>query len=281
VIVSNIDIEISSACNLSCLNCAYNKVSSKKQFMSADTFEKIVTHVEENFVDIKNIQLVGLGEQTLHPEFNKIVARLRRDGGFNLSIATNGTTINKHYKALNQFDTVMVSIDACSSTVYNTVRPGYDFDALIASLVFLQPHKASQASFIINETNHAEAIDFIEFAFRCGFDLVYFEVANEPWHRSVIDKESVISALLHFVAAHSIGDRVCVQQASSASCAYIKTILKIDVNGNLKVCPFVGRIDDNICSQSGFQISRRQDDILLDSLNGCFGECMLCNHVRR
>lgn len=67
--MKSVDIEISSVCNLKCINCAYNNTNNlNKKFMKIEIFNNILKKIE-NIDNVVYIHLVGLGEATLHPKF--------------------------------------------------------------------------------------------------------------------------------------------------------------------------------------------------------------------
>lgn len=273
------DIEISSACNLSCINCAYNKLLSKKQFMTLENFVKIQKHIEAVFPQNKFISLIGLGEQTLHPQFSTIVDKLTNSIKKDLFISTNGTTIKELYDDLNKFDYVNVSVDAMSSLVYNKVRPGFDFDSLVNSFSLLHPLKIKQSSFVINEDNAHEAKDFIVFSLDYGFNKIYFEIANSPWHTHYKDLKPLWLELQYFVKKQNLDHFVSFQKPTSVVCDYVFTIIKIGVNGKIRICPFIDNEGEYFLDKSSVLIDEHNKFILKQIELGKMKECFTCNHL--
>lgn len=272
------DIEISSACNLSCINCAYNKSISKKQFMTLENFINIQKHIEAQFPQNRSISLIGLGEQTLHPQFSIIVDNLKSGMKKDLFISTNGTTLKELYNDLNKFDYVSVSVDAISSLVYNKVRPGFDFDRLVQSFSLLRPLKIKQSSFVINEDNAHEAKDFIAFSLDHGFNRIYFEIANSPWHQNHKDLKPLWLELQHFVKKQNLDHFVSFQKPTSRICDYVSTIIKIGVNGNIRICPFIDKEGAEFLAKSSVWIDAQNKFLLKQIELGKMKECFTCNH---
>jgi wyosine [tRNA(Phe)-imidazoG37] synthetase (radical SAM superfamily) len=260
------------------MNCAYSKTSSKKQFMPLENFINIQKHIEILSPQKQFISLIGLGEQTLHPQFSTIVDQLKNSTTKDLFISTNGTTIKELHGVLNKFDYVSVSIDAVSSAVYKKVRPGFEFNSLIDSLFLLNPLKTKQASFVINEDNAHEAKDFITFSLDHGFDKVYFEIANSPWHTCPKDLTSLWADLQQAVREEHLNHRVAFQKGTSDMCDYVSTITKIDVNGKMRICPFVDAEGEYFLEKNSVWMDERKKLILRQIELGQIKECFTCNH---
>ena len=63
-------IELCSSCNLKCIHCfrTQNDYPSKNHYISLELFKKIIDEVD--VINGKtSLQLQGLGEPTLHPDF--------------------------------------------------------------------------------------------------------------------------------------------------------------------------------------------------------------------
>lgn len=87
-------IEITSICNLRCQYCTWPKMPRPKQHMDRETYEKAlgwVKHFQRKGTQ-GELNLAGIGESTLHPDFVEYVARAREVLGddIRLVIATNG-----------------------------------------------------------------------------------------------------------------------------------------------------------------------------------------------
>lgn len=82
-------VEITNICNLQCEFCPPNR--RKPEFMSAETFEKILKQIKPH---TKYIYLHVKGEPLLHPTLDQLLDLCYAEGFF-VNITTNGTLIHK------------------------------------------------------------------------------------------------------------------------------------------------------------------------------------------
>ncbi len=87
-------IEITSRCNLRCVYCVHPKMPRAKEDMADDVFRQALSWVRR-FVEAgtqHSVNLAGIGESTLHPEFVRYVhlAAEAVEGRAHLVLATNG-----------------------------------------------------------------------------------------------------------------------------------------------------------------------------------------------
>jgi hypothetical protein len=92
-------IEITSICNLRCSYCTWPKMPRPKQHMDRETYENALSwakHFQRRGTQ-GELNLAGIGESTLHPDFVGYVARAREVLGpdIRLVIATNGLTMTE------------------------------------------------------------------------------------------------------------------------------------------------------------------------------------------
>lgn len=87
-------IEITSRCNLKCSYCVHKTMPRPKQDMDYETFEKSL-RLARKFVEAgtqHELNLAGIGESTMHPDFVDWVKLARAAVGWNthLVLSTNG-----------------------------------------------------------------------------------------------------------------------------------------------------------------------------------------------
>lgn len=101
-------IEITSECNLRCRYCTHPYMPRAKQHMDRATYWRALTHARKLWERFKSpeLNLCGIGESTMHPEFVEYVhiARSLMGWGVDLILATNGVALTEdHAKALRQY----------------------------------------------------------------------------------------------------------------------------------------------------------------------------------
>jgi len=103
-------IEITSRCNLRCKYCVHPHMQRTKEDMNLETFERSLYWVKR-FVSYgtqgTELNLAGIGESTMHPDFNLYVAMAREALGNkrNLILATNGVSLtDEHVETLKRYN---------------------------------------------------------------------------------------------------------------------------------------------------------------------------------
>lgn len=97
-------IEITSRCNLACRYCAHPKMTRAKVDMDAETYERAL-YWAARFVKAGTqgeLNLAGIGESTMHPDFASYVIRAREavGSGCRITLATNGLLMTEELAEL-------------------------------------------------------------------------------------------------------------------------------------------------------------------------------------
>ncbi len=120
--ITSINLDLTTACNHSCLFCIDHKVTNKgKKLKFEDIINSIIT-LKNN--GLKSVILIGGGEPTLHPDFVDIV-KFIKDKNLQLGISTNGTRIDKILSIipfLKMSDYIRFSIDAGTDATYQVLH---------------------------------------------------------------------------------------------------------------------------------------------------------------
>jgi hypothetical protein len=95
-------IEITSRCNLRCKYCVHPTMGRPKQDMTRETWVETLTwlrHFIEKGTQGREVNVCGIGESTMHPEFGEWVTELRDVIGRNyfIVLATNGVGLTEDH----------------------------------------------------------------------------------------------------------------------------------------------------------------------------------------
>ena len=142
----NLQIEISSVCNLRCVMCYQkdktfsNKSKGFMGYMNFELFKKIIDEIEGN---LEAVTFASRGEPTLNPELEKFLKY--SEGKFlGLKINTNATILSE--KIINillssDLETLVFSIDAANKEMYEKIRVNANFEKIIKNLELFQKIK--------------------------------------------------------------------------------------------------------------------------------------------
>lgn len=127
----NVDIEISSVCNLKCPMCFTITDSFKKivncKLMEEEVFYKIIDEIAGK---VPAVRLSLRGESTLHPHLIDFIKYCKSKNIGEVSFLTNGSKLTKDYfeKIMNAgADWITISIDGVGQT-YDRIRKPNNFD---------------------------------------------------------------------------------------------------------------------------------------------------------
>jgi MoaA/NifB/PqqE/SkfB family radical SAM enzyme len=131
---SLVSIDVSGACNLHCRMCSLDSANPRVGMMSVDELSRLSTHLK----GVPVIELSSGCEPTLNPGLEHMLAILRGDHpqAF-LNLTTNATRISDDLIRVlvdNRVDKLLVSLDAADPDLYESIRVGARFAAVVANL---------------------------------------------------------------------------------------------------------------------------------------------------
>lgn len=122
-----VDLELSTLCNLNCPMCftitADFKNRVKRQFMNIALFQKIIDEVAGK---VTAVRLSLRGESTLHPELVSCIRYCKENRIKEVSFLTNGSTMDKEYFtriAEAGADWITISVDGLGEMYENIRKP--------------------------------------------------------------------------------------------------------------------------------------------------------------
>lgn len=123
---ASVVVAVNSVCNLSCQQCAYSTRGPGVETISVANFSSVVDQC--NRLGVRTLRILGLGEPTLHPRFERLLSIVYATPSLTLHLITNGTTLRRQRvrQALLDYPpgVLEVSIDAASPQRYRLIRGG-------------------------------------------------------------------------------------------------------------------------------------------------------------
>lgn len=140
--IEKICIELTDACNLQCEMCYRKSWKGFKGHMQPELLEKLIAEIE-GFDPKPEVVLGGIGEPTMYPGFEDLLHRLE---GFELTLTTNGTTINDSLAkaVVERVSKLVISIDGNEES-YERIR-GFGLKKLKQHIELINHHKKRVAS---------------------------------------------------------------------------------------------------------------------------------------
>ncbi len=137
-----LQIEVTTACNLKCTMCEHSFMQEISRNITFNEFKKII---DEN-KNIQVINLTGIGESLLNPEFIKMVEYAKQK---NIYVWFNDNftlmTEEKMNKMLDlKVDFIIISLDGATKETYNKIRVGSDFNKITKNFAKLRELRDSR-----------------------------------------------------------------------------------------------------------------------------------------
>lgn len=163
------EIEVTTHCNLKCEMCEHTYWDEKPRHMSFEEFK----HIVDQFPDLKWIGMTGIGSSFLNKDYMKMVRYVKQDRKAFVEFFDHFSlfheTISKECIELG-VNKIWVSLENADREAYNQYRKGSDFDRVwknIWSLVKLKKEMHSPIPelwfhFIINKYNVKEMKDYVD-----------------------------------------------------------------------------------------------------------------------
>src|SRR4051794_29980201 len=181
-----LQVEPVGQCNLRCQMCPIQfrrdgPPYGPPAFMDFDLFTRLV----DEFPDLEELQLQGLGEPMMHPRFFEMVAHAVRRG-IAVSTNTNLTLLNARRAELcvtSGLGELHASIDGATAATYERIRVRGHFDRILANLERLVETRRRLASttprlrmvVVAMRQNLHEFPDLVRLAHRPPIDSVFVQ----------------------------------------------------------------------------------------------------------
>ncbi|MGW5670044.1 radical SAM/SPASM domain-containing protein [Micromonospora sp. NPDC003776] len=220
---TNLQLEVTSACNLRCLMCLVRyrpPVNKLAGAMRPELFHRVVDDVP----GLRELTLQGLGEPLLSPYLMEMVAAaVARDivVGFN----TNATLLSRRRAeelVASGVGWMHVSLDGARAEAYERVRDGADFDTVVANLAGLVAAKRAAGSdtpwirvvFVAMRDTVDELPELVRLLGRIGVDELH--VQNLSHSFSDADPAGRYAQIREFTADQALWTGVDAERAAGA-----------------------------------------------------------------
>jgi radical SAM protein with 4Fe4S-binding SPASM domain len=208
-----VQIEPVGQCNLRCRMCPIAlrqdaPPGGAPAFMPLDTFRRLL----DGFPDIEELQLQGLGEPLMHPQFFTFV-RLATERGIRVSTNSNLTLLTDARArecVASGLDTLHVSIDGATAETYETIRQRANFTKVLRNLDRLVAWRRMRGSrmpllrivTVVMRMNLDELAGIVELARNHGVDTVFVQHLCHDYGESTLPE--AYRSMRDFVAAESL-----------------------------------------------------------------------------
>jgi MoaA/NifB/PqqE/SkfB family radical SAM enzyme len=166
-----LEIEVTTACNLKCTICEHTYWNEKPQSMTFDRFRIVV----DQFPKLRWIGVTGIGSGFLNPDYMDMLRYLKEERKcfvefFDHFYNLNETTARELIRiGINK---IWVSLESANQDSYNSIRVGSDFDRVLHNIRTMARLKRELRSpipelwfhFIINKHNVDQMEDYVDLA---------------------------------------------------------------------------------------------------------------------
>lgn len=190
----NVDLELSSMCNLRCPMCctlyieypsylAYKRGDVSK-FMPFATFAKAIDEAVR-YQDFAAVKLNFRGESTLHPEIDRFIRHAKAREVLDILLNTNGNYPPELNLKLVEagLSEVAFSLDAIDPATYPKVRVGGDFFLVMSNVFAMLRYRDRirvRVSFVRQKANFRETEEFVRFWQSMGVDKITVNDCYNP-----------------------------------------------------------------------------------------------------
>ena len=180
--IVRVELEVSSACNLSCSFCPVGNKKVPPGLMDLVTHNKIIDLLPKT---IRLISYSYRGDVTLNPDFPKMI-KYAHEKGFETFISTNGMLIDKYIDELvkSGLDKIYFTIDGATQDLQGKYRVGSDLEKIksnIRLLVDARKHSLSKypkeiaVQSVVSRYSEKRIPDLVKLAEDLGVDKIIFK----------------------------------------------------------------------------------------------------------
>jgi len=188
--IEKIYIELTQHCNLSCAACFRSNWTKEPKHMEEDVFSKVL----EDIKLAKTASIVGVGEPTVHPEFNRYSKLLAHE---NMELTSNAYHWDNDTleTILNLYKKVTVSVDGAPNS-FKSAR-GFDFEIMAENVKRLIAAKRTKglktpivhAQMVLSKDNMLDIKELVPLLKEIGFAKL---VISQLLPQTDADKDKIV-----------------------------------------------------------------------------------------
>jgi radical SAM protein with 4Fe4S-binding SPASM domain len=88
-----VNLEVTNICNFDCWFCPRSAMTRKQGMMEFSDFKNIILGLEKAKF-LKEVAIAGIGEPTLHPKLNEMIAFIKENSSLKVVLTTNASKLN-------------------------------------------------------------------------------------------------------------------------------------------------------------------------------------------
>jgi radical SAM protein with 4Fe4S-binding SPASM domain len=238
-------VEITKSCNLRCEYCPNKSSADNNVFMDFAVYKSIIDQLPPDI----ELQPVGLGESSLHPDFPEMIEYASSRNKFKLISVTTNLTAKKSDYYSNLFEKGMnflsFSIDTFNPLTILNTRAGTDTERLIFNIrmVTRQFPDSTSAHLTLSDKNLPDLEDTIEKLIESGVrrmtmkNVIKFNSETNPDISTL--NEEVVSTIIG-----KYNDQIDIKLVQTEKCTRPFNEIAVNVYGNLFFCHY-SFINDN------------------------------------
>ncbi len=228
-----LDVEPNNTCNFKCGHCQVTYWDKKPAYLNRETF----TQVLEQFPNLMRVKLQGMGEPMLNKQLIPML-KAGEERGIKMHFHTNGSICDRERaEQLGQLQHTHIaySIDGATAATFEQMRPGSQFDRIIANIKLLMSMRKPSGNLlvsawaVITKKNIGELPQIVQLAQTLGIDRIVIQPQLTNW-----GKEKMLSKIEDIqVTAES---DLFVSQLAIARKTATETGIEINVNESDRFC---------------------------------------------
>ena len=178
--LAKLTVEITTTCNLKCAGCPRTTGIEKGTWSDFNMPIQLFRQILDNLPEVSFVTLHGIGEPTLHPEFNEIVAAAKQSGKFGrIKMTTNALARSSEYyiqSVSSGLDEFWISVDTFDQEIADKMRYGTKVEKLKRKISELIAMKLPvHISMVVSSVNYLDVPQTLKILHSLGAPPVHMQ----------------------------------------------------------------------------------------------------------